>query len=78
MDPETGKIIRENSDFIDALELQIRAKLEEQKKNLIPLTEDEAKTCENMGLQQRKGWMRNKPCLCGSGKKFKNCCWNKG
>lgn len=21
-----------------------------------------------------KGWMRNKPCLCGSGKKFKKCC----
>ncbi len=25
----------------------------------------------------RKNSMRNKPCGCGSGKKFKKCCWNK-
>ena len=25
----------------------------------------------------RKNSMRNKPCGCGSGKKFKRCCWNK-
>jgi len=25
----------------------------------------------------RKNHMRNKPCPCGSGKKFKSCCWNK-
>ena len=25
----------------------------------------------------RKNYMRNKPCPCGSKKKFKNCCWKK-
>lgn len=25
----------------------------------------------------RKNHMRNKPCPCGSGRKFKACCWNK-
>ena len=25
----------------------------------------------------RKNSMRNKPCGCGSGKKFKKCCWSK-
>lgn len=28
-------------------------------------------------LFTRKNSMRNKPCGCGSGKKFKKCCWNK-
>jgi uncharacterized protein YecA (UPF0149 family) len=27
------------------------------------------------GQIKKKAWMRNKPCLCGSGKKFKKCCW---
>jgi len=25
---------------------------------------------------KRKNWMRNRLCPCGSGKKFKKCCWN--
>ncbi len=25
---------------------------------------------------ERKGKLRNKPCPCGSDKKFKQCCWN--
>ena len=23
----------------------------------------------------KNNWMRNKPCPCGSGRKFKRCCW---
>lgn len=26
---------------------------------------------------KRKNAYRNRPCLCGSGKKVKKCCWNK-
>jgi len=26
---------------------------------------------------ERRGSFRNKPCPCGSGRKFKKCCWNK-
>lgn len=44
---------------------------------MVELTEDETKDCETMPLYQRKGYMRNKPCVCGSGKKFKKCCWSK-
>jgi len=31
---------------------------------------------EAMEFQQRKGCTRNRPCPCGSGKKFKKCCWH--
>ena len=27
--------------------------------------------------KKKKPWMRNKKCVCGSGKKFKKCCWGK-
>lgn len=43
---------------------------------LIPLDDSEAKELEPMSKSKRKGYMRNKPCLCGSGKKFKKCCWS--
>jgi uncharacterized protein YecA (UPF0149 family) len=26
---------------------------------------------------KKKAWMRNRKCVCGSGKKFKKCCWGK-
>lgn len=35
---------------------------------LIPLTEKEYMELEPMRRPQRKNYMRNKPCLCGSGK----------
>ena len=44
---------------------------------LIPLTDHDARTAEPMSRGRRKNWMRNKPCICGSGKKFKVCCWSK-
>ena len=45
--------------------------------DMIPLTERKRIMLEQLSPEKRKGWMRNKPCLCGSGKKFKKCCWNK-
>lgn len=30
-----------------------------------------------MDKNGRDEWMRNQPCICGSGKKFKKCCWDK-
>lgn len=49
----------------------------ESGKPLIPLTKNQHDELEPMGVKQRKGWMRNKPCICGSGVKFKRCCWSK-
>lgn len=43
---------------------------------LIPLTREQAEELAPLGANKRKGWMRNKPCICGSGKKFKRCCWH--
>lgn len=28
-------------------------------------------------IPRRKNYMRNKPCPCNSGKKFKKCCWSR-
>ena len=47
------------------------------KDELIPLSKDENRILSNVSPKARKGWMRNKPCICGSGKKFKKCCWSK-
>jgi len=43
----------------------------------IPIPNDELVDVLAMNKQKRKNWMRNKPCICKSGKKFKNCCWRK-
>lgn len=46
-------------------------------KPLTPLTEEQVKELRTMGADSRKGFMRNQPCVCGSGVKFKRCCWSK-
>jgi len=46
-------------------------------RHFVPLTEKLADELEPLGKRQRKNSMRNKPCVCGSGKKFKRCCWSK-
>jgi len=38
-------------------------------------SESELKSLKRMSKPQRINKMRNKPCVCGSGKKFKHCCW---
>lgn len=43
--------------------------------DLIPLTEEQAKNLKSMDNVKRKNYMRNEPCPCKSGKKFKRCCW---
>jgi len=47
------------------------------KEGLVPIPEEEIEKVVNMNRAKRKNWMRNKPCLCGSGRKFKQCCWSK-
>jgi hypothetical protein len=46
-------------------------------RKLIPLSENQFQELEPMSRPRRKNTMRNKPCLCGSGIKFKRCCWSK-
>ena len=44
---------------------------------LMVIPADELEETVNMDRTKRKNWMRNKPCICGSQKKFKKCCWGK-
>lgn len=50
---------------------------EDAKSNEMLLTEEQAVTLKRKPVAKRKAWMRNQPCICGSGKKFKKCCWAK-
>ena len=51
---------------------------EEMLKNgFAPLEEEDVPKVRKMNKNRRKNWMKNKPCPCGSGKKFKKCCWSK-
>ena len=43
--------------------------------SFIPITEKQYVEMHKLPRSERKNWMRNKPCSCHSGKKFKNCCW---
>ena len=43
---------------------------------LVSIEEEELPKLRRMNKPARKNWMRNKPCPCNSGKKFKKCCWS--
>ena len=45
--------------------------------NEILLNSEKARELSMQSFKTRKNWMRNQPCICGSGKKFKRCCWTK-
>lgn len=71
MDPRTGDIHY----FPDE---EQRKKFEEMiGRKLIPLTEEQAKELKPLSKRKRKFLMRGKPCICGSDKSFKKCCWRK-
>ena len=46
-------------------------------KPLIELSENQHRQLQPQPPTKRKNWMRNQPCVCGSGRKFKVCCWSK-
>lgn len=75
MDCKTGEIHR----FADADELKnAMDKLSEsEQRQLLELTEKQGQELAPLTPVQRKNNMRNKPCPCGSGSKFKRCCWHK-
>jgi len=45
--------------------------------NEVLLSDEQATRLAKQPLKKRKNWMRNRPCPCESGRKFKNCCWSK-
>ncbi len=46
-------------------------------RKLAPLSKVQASDLQGENAVRRKNYMRNQPCVCGSGTKFKRCCWNK-
>lgn len=70
MNPHTGEIHHGTPGVIRALERDAGTPFH-------PLNEREHAELRGQPLAERKNWMRNKPCPCKSGKKFKKCCWSK-
>jgi len=68
MEKATGNIRHFTDEEIKVLESDLRSEM-------APLTEEQHKILRPMSRSDRKGYMRNQPCPCGSGKKFKKCCW---
>ena len=66
----SGEIVQLNDE--DAI-----AMLRDRPLELMPIPSDELEEVKEMNKPKRKNWMRNKPCPCKSGKKFKKCCWGK-
>ena len=54
-----------------------RPRMSDEQSKMVEVFDDELKPLSAMTNFQRKNYMRNKPCVCGSGKKFKRCCWGK-
>jgi len=53
------------------------AEAEMPKVNEMLLSEEQAMELKMRSPKKRKNWMRNQPCTCGSGRKFKKCCWSR-
>lgn len=71
----TGEISQfDNEDALKAGQIRL---IEAHQKPLLELSGAEFKELEPMSRPERKNRMRNKPCVCGSGQKFKRCCWSK-
>ena len=66
MQVATGDILRIDGNLSES---------EARERGLVPLSEEDVPKVKKMNKDRRKGWMRNRPCPCGSGTKFKKCCW---
>lgn len=71
MDIQTGKIYDVTGpDHLSKLENALGRKL-------VSLSENQAKELIPLSKRRRKFLLSGKPCICGSGKSFKKCCWRK-
>jgi len=57
-------------------QVEREAIFEETGKEMTPLTTRQYDKLLPNTPRQRKNYMRNQSCVCGSGKKFKKCCWS--
>jgi len=71
MDCRNGDIVEMDDNFFEEREKRKDAR------HFVPLTEKQYNELKPIAKAGRKGRMRNQPCPCGSGIKFKRCCWEK-
>lgn len=71
MNPYTGEIFRIQGESVEAARSVVK------RAGLVAITDEEEAELLPQTKSQRKNWMRNRPCICQSGKKFKRCCWGK-
>jgi len=76
MNVDTGEIYNADHDEMMESLLKHGEMVDDQDKRLLRLTAKQAHTIKPMTKESRKNYMRNQPCVCGSGNKFKKCCWN--
>lgn len=74
MDCRSGQIHQFNN--YEQMEKLQRAMEMDEGKRLLSLNDEQLKELKPMSPGDRKNNMRNKACVCGSGKKFKKCCWS--
>jgi len=79
MDCKTGEIhnIYNEDPFLNGEEVTRESLEKETGRKMLALTRSEYSELKPLRHKKRKNVMRNKPCVCGSGKKFKKCCWGK-
>lgn len=80
MNVDTGEIHHFDEEELKQMHFQQindrSERMVDMERKMVSLSDDEAAELENQPVKKRKGWMRNQPCVCGSGKKFKKCCWS--
>ncbi|KKN08797.1 hypothetical protein LCGC14_1052990 [marine sediment metagenome] len=83
MNSDTGQILPQEE--IDKMNAIMKAKFLPIKEQLMTIKQKETMQVSKFDSRsalgkirvQHRNSMRNKPCPCGSGTKFKKCCWNK-
>jgi uncharacterized protein YecA (UPF0149 family) len=68
MQASTGEI------FYHDTEEDLKAREKQLQEMLVPIDEEVLPKVKKMNKSVRKGWARNQPCPCGSGRKYKKCC----
>lgn len=69
-----GTIVDENGNAVDPGNSEDK---EQFMDSLLSIPSEDVDQVKEMNKPKRKNWMRNRPCICKSGKKFKKCCWHK-
>jgi len=71
----TGQLF--STEDMDGSEKISQEQFDKMREDLVRVDKRDLETLMTMHPEMSKSWMRNKPCPCGSGSKFKKCCWGR-